>query len=162
MASENPTKRNYEPRELRLLNEWIDRFHSDKHVLTRVRLGAIRPELNLEGLTSSDLMMLGLHRRWADALIIEQHSKTVVEAKIVAQPVAVAQLELYAALINDTPELAEYRKLQTKLLLLCAVEDPVLTKIARDKGIEVSVYTPSWLNEYFSLLRARERRPPRS
>lgn len=158
---EDNKKRGYEPREMRLLAEWIARRPEGERIITRVRLGKIHPELNLEGLTSSDLKMLGLFRRWADALIIGPRTKTIVEAKIVSHPVAITQLALYAKLIDETPELEEFRHLETRKLLLCAVEDPALTSIAREQGVEVSVYTPSWLNDYFSSLRARERRPPR-
>lgn len=162
MATEPRAKRNYEPREMRFLAEWIALFHSHSQVMTRVRLGAIRPELNHEGLNASDLKMIGLFRRWADAVIITRSHKTIVEAKIVAHPVAIAQLQLYASLIDQTPELEEFRQLPTKLLMLVAVEDPALTKIARNAGIEVTMYVPSWLNEYFVLLDARHRRAPRT
>lgn len=162
MAAEPRAKRAYEPRELRLLSEWIAKFHSEKQVLTRVRLGAIRPDIDTSGLTTSDLMMLGLFRRWADAVIITPTHKTIIEAKIVAHPVAISQLQLYASLIDQTPELAEFRHLPTKLLMLVAVEDPPLTKIARNAGIEVTVYVPSWLDDYFAMLRPREKRAPRS
>ena len=44
--------------------------------------------------------------------------------------------------------------------LVIAVEDPLLTKIARDAGIKVIGFAPDWISGYVQSLAQRKQRAP--
>jgi len=85
----------------------------------------------------------------------------LIEAKLVATPGAIAQLELYGRLFPLTPELRHLASMRLELVLLVAVEDPVVTSMARERGMSVVVFHPPWVDDYLFELSHRHRRPPR-
>lgn len=151
-------KRRWQPREMQMVTEWLQRTQTGKRWQTRVRLGTPTPSTPTADMTVEERAMVGSWRRWADAIILEDDQVTLVEAAIRPQPGKISQLELYAMLFPHTPELAPWRSLPLHLLLLYAIEDPATTMLARQKGIKAVQYQPSWLPAYMQLLLPRERR----
>ena len=144
-----------------MLSEWLVKTQKDKRWMTRVRLGSPRPEVPLPTMSPEEVAMIGVWRRWADAVILEDDHVTIVEAAIRPDPGKISQLELYAMLFPHTPELSPWRGLPLTLILLYAIEDPATILLARQKGIRCIEYKPSWLPGYLEILMPRERRGSR-
>ncbi len=140
--------------------EWVVRTYPNALVRFRVDVGDLRPALDATGLTAAELRRLGRSRRWVDAMVVEPHVVHLVEGKIRLSPGALEQLELYRMLFPLTPELAHLRHLPLELHLVFAVEDPVLSAIARQRGVHVHIYSPPWVALYLAELSHRERRAP--
>ncbi len=152
--------RDWTPRESRLIAEWAIRTFPNGHVRFRVDLGNLKPALATTGLSPNELRALGRSRRWVDAMIVEPEVVHLAEAKIRLSPGALEQLELYRRLFPMTPELEHLRDRRLELHLVFAVEDPVLTAIARERGVKVHTFHPPWVDDYLALLLHGERRAP--
>lgn len=151
-------KRAWQPREMQMLAEWLAKFQHGKRWQMRVRLGSPNPSLIRPGMTPVERSMIGSWRRWADAIILEEHQVTIVESAIRAKPGKIGQLELYKLLFPHTPELQAWSSAKIQMQLLYAIEDPATTMLARNKGILCTEYRPLWLDAYLELLQPRERR----
>ena len=141
-----------------MLSEWLAKTQPGKRWLTRVRLGSPRSEVPFPTMSPEERTMIGVWRRWADAIILENDHVTLVEAAIRPQPGKISQLELYKMLLPQTPELEPWAKLPIEMILLYAIEDPATNALARQKGIRCIEYKPLWLDSYLQLLQPRERR----
>ena len=152
--------RRWQPRELRLVSEFLAQEYRDYPYQTHVRLGSIRPRVDGAFVGDEEVRMLGVFRRWADALVILPDRLVLIEAAIRPEPGDISMLELYERLIPNTPELAEHvGKPVEKVLLYCMPDDLLLT-LAREKGIQVRYFRPAWVEEYLKELYPRERRAP--
>jgi len=148
------------PRETRLISEWLaNEFPTIPHILN-VRLGAIRPAIEVEDLTPEELAMLGVKRRRADAIILFPAKNVLVECKIVPDIDVIARLELMRELVRLTPELGNRRKLPVECWILTAVDSPLFEAYAHAKDIRVFIYSPPWARRYIAELAGRKRRPP--
>jgi hypothetical protein len=146
---------------MQMLSEWLAKTQQGKRWMTRVRLGSPRSEYPRPDMSTEERAMIGVWRRWADAVILEGDAVTIVEAAIRPQPGKISQLELYALLLPQTPELESWSALPLHLILLYAIEDPATIALARRKGIRCIEYKPLWLDAYLQLLLPRERRGTR-
>lgn len=155
-------KRAWQEREMRMLVEWLEKTYPGARYYTRVRLGRPPAALILPGMTEEELAMVGIWRRWADGVVVLKDRLVLIEAAIRPDPGDISKIELYTYLLPHTPEFSEYAHLPIEKVLLYALEDPVLVKLARDKGIRTVYYSPPWLPEYMAILYPRERRAPLS
>lgn len=162
MASGGATQAPKQQRERRLLAEWLALRWPDARVQQQVRLGAYQPSISTSGLDRTEIKALGVWRRYADAIVYERSRLVLIEASIPADVGYVARLQLYKRLVPLTPELEEFRSLPVAMLYLCAIEDPIVTAIAREAGIAVEVYQPSWVAEFIGTLERNKQRPPKS
>lgn len=156
------TTRDWQPREQRLVAEFITDFYPDNESRTHVHLGSLQPRLRGQFSGETDARLVGVFRRWADALVFLPDRTVLIEGKILPQPGVIAQLNLYARLLPNTPELEEHRNKLIEKLLLCAVEDPQVTQLAREENIRVVVYRPKWIDAYLDVLYKREKTPSQS
>jgi len=140
--------------------EWVTQTWPAAIWKFRVDVGDLTPAMSATGLSAAELRKLGRSRRWVDAMVIEPRTVHLIEAKIRLEPGALEQLELYKELWPRTPEFAELVDRDLQLHLVYAVEDPVLTAIARRRGVQVHIYHPPWVDDYLALLQHRERRAP--
>ena len=154
--------RKWQPREQRMLSEFLAEHYPGVEYRLRVRLGKIQPRIETELLTDEERLNLGVFRRWADALVIQPDRLILIEAKIRPQPGVISQLQLYARLVPNTPELQEYLDRPLEMLLLYAIRDDLLIAMAREAGIKSRYYKPAWIDEYIAELYPRERRASRS
>ncbi len=152
--------RDWTPREMRLVAEWTVLNYAHAEIRFRVNVGDLSSALDQTGLTAAELRALGHSRRWVDAMVVEPTAVHLVEGKIRLVPGALEQIELYRALFPLTPELAHLRGRPLQLHLVFAVEDPVLTAIARSRGVLVHIFHPPWVDAYLAELSHRERRVP--
>ncbi len=144
------TRPQQQQRERRLLAEWLARRYPHDRVQQQVRLGAITPTIGTDGLSPGELAALGVFRRYADALIFLADRLILVEASIPPHPGYISQLALYRHLLPLTPELIAFRALPVEMVYLVAIEDPVVTALARDAGIKVEVFRPAWVLDYLA------------
>lgn len=156
----NPGKRDWQPRERRLVSEFCREFYPDDEIRFHVRLGSIPRRFKGKYLSEAEERLIGVWRRWADAVVFRPDRLVLIEAKIVPKPGVISQMEVYEELIPKTPEFAEHVHKPIEKLLLCAVEDPVVTRKARERDIRVVIFHPLWVDDYLEILFPRERRGP--
>lgn len=154
--------RDWTPRESRLVAEWAIQTYPHAGIRFRVDLGNLTPAIQGTNLTAAEARALGRSRRWVDAMVVEPNAVHLIEAKIRLSPGALEQLELYRRLFPLTPELKHLQHITPTLHLVFAVEDPVLSAIARERGVQVHIFRPPWVDEYLQQLLHRERRPPQA
>lgn len=145
-----------------MLAEYLATRWPQTRVLTRVRLGPVKPEGQDPTLTAEEQKLLGsVWRRWADAVLITDTELIVVEAKLIPDPRDVSQLELYLHLAAVTPELAEVRHLPRRGLLVFGVDDPFTSRLAAGHGLSVEIFRPSNWGAWLRSKRDREKRKTR-
>lgn len=148
--------------ELEMVGEWVSRTFPYARWQTNVRLGRIQPR-NADGqFTSEEKRMLGLWRRRIDCLVFLDDRLLLVEAILRADLGKVSVLKAYRKLIPQTPELAEYHHLPVQMVLLYAIEDPVLNVLAREEGILPIRFIPPGYDEWLQSLKPRHKRAPLS
>lgn len=152
--------RQWQPREMRMVSEFLAQEYPGFPYQTHVRLGSIRPRIEGEFVSDEESRMLGVFRRWADAIVFMPDRLLLIEAAIRPEPGDVSKLKLYERLIPNTPELAEYRDRPIEKMLLYCMPDDVLLVMAREEGIQVRYFRPAWVEEYLAELYPRERRAP--
>ncbi|MHC4397649.1 MAG: hypothetical protein ACYS1A_18555, partial [Planctomycetota bacterium] len=143
-------KRGWQPRELRLVSEYLAAYHPHGIKMERVRLGSIHPGFNTKGMDAATKRMFIQFNRWADAVVILPEKIVLIEVTIPPRPQKVAQLEMYEQLIPTTPEFELYLDRPIEKVLVMAVRDITVEQFARQKGIKVVVFRPKWINDYLS------------
>ena len=159
MAAKN---RGYTPWEIRMIGEWVATTFPDVQWETNVRLGSLTPRSELGQFTQEELGALGVWRRRVDTIVYLPDRLLLVEAVLRSHPGKVAMLQLYEALVPQTPELAAYSHLPVQKVLLFVIEDPTLTLLAQQQGILTIQFVPSFFDEWFAKLARRDQRAPRS
>ena len=157
--TKKPGKRDWQPREQRLVAEFIARFYSDYDSKTHVHLGSTPPRLRGKFISDEAARLVGVFRRWADALVFLPDRIVLIEGKILPRPGVISQLNLYEELLPKTPELAEHIGKPIEKVLVAAINDPVVTELARREGIRVQIFRPAWIDEYLKILHPWERTP---
>lgn len=153
--------RDYIPAERRLVSEWASQTYPTALKMFNLRVGAGQPTLADSGLSDAAWRgTVGNLRRFVDCLVVLPDHLLQVEAKIIARPDAVGQLLLYKQLIPHTPEIADIATLPIRSVLLCAIEDPAVTMMAKDHDIDVVVFHPEWVDQYLEAKAHRNRIPP--
>ena len=145
--------------EMRMVAEYIERTYPDDVVFMRLRLGSLVPDGPRPDLTKEEMAMLGVFRRWADAVVITPTELIVVEASLRSDTGDPSKLIVYGRLVPHTAELQEFSDRRLQLELVVAVEDPVVRQVAQELGIRCRVYEPKWFPQYLAQLHRRERRP---
>lgn len=146
------TNRKWEPREKRLVSEFCARYYEGHRVLTHVHLGSMPPRLRGKYALAEEEKMAGVWRRWADALIIMSDKVVIIEGKIKPEPGVISQISLYERIFPNTPEFKEHAHKPIEKIILCALEDPVTTQLAREQNIRVVVFRPLWVDDYLKKL----------
>lgn len=152
--------RRWTPWESSMVGEWARATFGDVKVQTNVRLGRVQPRASDGRYSEDELALLGVWRRFVDAIVYLPDRLLIVEATMRADPGKLAQLELYESLLNQTPELEPYRQLPKQLVLLYCIEDPAVNVLAERKGVLALRFVPSFFDEWWSKLRGRDQRAP--
>jgi len=153
-------KRSWQPRELRLVAEYLASRYTKENCYTRVRLGSTHPELELKALTEQERRMVGVWRRWADAVVITAKKVILIEAAIMPQPGDISLLKLYEYLFRFTPEFEDHKNKPLEKQLVYAIEDPLLLHLAAQEKIVVVKFRPDWIDDYLQVMYQREKRAP--
>lgn len=127
-----------------------------------LRLGPTPLTLGAPVVTPQIENYLRIFNRYADLVGITETEIQVVEAKMVAEPGALSQLQHYLDLIHYTPILRQYAGRNLVGVLLWAVNDAIIAQRAAAWGYRVIVYTPGWTQDYLNLKYFRRQRivPP--
>lgn len=137
-----------EPREQRLVAEWLVKEHPNARTLTRVKVGPVRPEAVEAFGTETGIRAMRPWQRWADAVVILQDEVLIIEGKLRGQPGAISQLKLYAQLFPQTPEFAAEKAKRIRKVLLTPWPDEDLQALAAAEGVEVVIFHPPWIEDY--------------
>lgn len=144
------------------MSSYIAWAYPYNQAMIRVRLGAIEPLIYPEELTPEDYAMLGIFRRWADAIVIQTNQLVLIEGAIRPNLGDISQLEGYRLLIPVTPELEKWKALPVKLELVAAIEDPVVSLMARNRGITFIKFTTPQTDDYIKQMLPRFQRAPQA
>jgi len=101
--------------------------------------------------------LLGVFRRWADAVVTMPDRIVLIEGKILPQLGVISQLKAYERMIPNTPEYREHATKPVEKVLVCAIEDPLITQLAREEGIRVVIFRPEWIEEYLKIVHPWEK-----
>ena len=116
-----------------------------------LRLGPTPLVANAPTITPAMEQMLRRFNRYADMVGITPTEIQVIEAKVVAEPGAISQLQHYIDLVYTTPLLQTYGNRRVQGVLLWAVDDAIVHQRAVAAGIRVVIFTPDWVQEYLNL-----------
>jgi hypothetical protein len=142
---------------MKLVTEWLQLTYPNDAYQTRVRLGSL--PLNMGALdtdTPEARLVHNAFARWADAVVFLPDRTLIVEAKLVAHPGALAQLELYQRLVPMSPYLNLRPDMPIESVLLYAKEDVIVSQLAREKGITLVQYDPPWVDEALQAISRRK------
>lgn len=132
--------------ESRLLSEFLAATFPKDRIVLRVRLHT--PSLDSRGvpLSPQEAKLLKNFSRWADALVIRPTDLILIEAEVLPSPGVISTLQLYKRLLQADTEYADVLHLPIRLMVVWGFGDPVLAQLARDQGLEVRLFSPSWLD----------------
>lgn len=148
--------------ETRLVSEYLAAHYGDRTTAQRVRVGRIPYELPTEGLSPSEIRALGIWRRWVDAVVWLDREVLLIEAGIRPDLGDVSKLEGYSHLFPMTPEFAEYADWPVRGMLLYAIDDPVIHRLAQPRGFTITIFCPAWVDGYLLESAPHLRRSPLS
>lgn len=137
--------RPYTLREKRLVAEFLAAKYPHAVTIQEPRLGPPAPLAPGVPATNFNNAIAGNARGYADALVIEPLTLTLVEGKIEPDVTSIAQLYLYSLLLPLTPELSQYKGRKVRTLAVWGMPQAVLSKVAEKFGVEVVVFTPPWV-----------------
>jgi hypothetical protein len=143
----------------KLLHEWSVMQPWQVPPMYELRLGPTPLSANAPVLTPQVEAMLRLFNRYADMVGIMPDEIQVIEAKMVAEPGAISQLQHYVDLVHTTPIVQQYAPRRVQGVLLFAVNDPIVAQRANAAGLRVVIFTPAWTQEYLNLKYFRRQRP---
>ena len=135
----------------RLLHEWSIMQPWDAPPIYELRIGPTPLVATSAAITPAIERMLRNFNRYADMIGVTPTELQVIEAKMVADPGAISQLQHYVDLVHTTPQLAPYTSRRVQGVLLFAVADPIVTQRAQQAGLRVIIFTPAWTQEYLNL-----------
>lgn len=147
--------------ETRFLSEWIAARHPNDRVQLQPRLGGLTPEIQVQGLSANELRMLGVWRRYPDAILFYDRSVTIVEASLKPEPGHLGHLLVYAKLFPLTPEFSDFKDYRVDRLAVWAMSDLATAAVAAQLGIQTEVFTPAWIGDVISGWQARHQRAAR-
>ncbi|MBF6606966.1 MAG: hypothetical protein IVW53_15470 [Chloroflexi bacterium] len=157
-ATDDTSVRRGQQVERRLVAEWLVARHGDDFYQQNVRLGSMPLEFANQDLDPMEAKLVhNAYARWADAIIFGRDKVTIVEAKIVAHPVALGQLRLYSRLLPFTPNVKIQPNASIEMLLLYAIADDMVLQLAREDGITLEQFHPDWVDMYIATRLARQR-----
>ena len=146
-----------EPRETRLVSEWLAREYPGEAVKTNLRVGVLPEIPEIPDLTWRERRALSPVRRYVDAAVFRDSEVILIEATIRADPGKLGQLMLYRDALPHTPELVKWRSCPVRAVLLSGIDDEFLRRVTEQADMRFEVYQPAWLLEYLLTLRIRDR-----
>jgi len=138
--------------------EWLMKTYPPGVWSTNVRVGRPRRELIVPGLRPEEVRMLRIYTGRADAIVLLPDKVAIVEAMIRSEPGKIQMLKTYARLFRMTEEFREHWEKPIGMVLLTPLDEPFITRMAREEGIRVVYYRPEWIITYIETLPGRLRR----
>lgn len=156
------TPRKWTPWEQRFVGEWVSRTFGDVEYRTNVRVGRVQPRAADGTYTAEEERLLGVWRRFVDAIVILPDRLLLVEAGMREDPGKLSQLKLYERLLPQTPELQEHLHLRVQKIILYCIQDTAVDALAIEEDVTPILYVPTFFDEWFSKLAPRKQRAPRN
>lgn len=144
--------------ETRFLSEYLAARWSGARILLQPRVGLINPEGESKNLSWAELRMLGVWRRYPDAVCITPRRVTIIEATLKPDPSKISLIQLYRELWLTTEDYVEFRSLPVDLLLVWTLPDTATEALAHRSGVAVEVWRPAWVDDWLQSLTPRARR----
>ena len=136
------------PASTRLLNEWSLLQPWVAGPWYELRLGPTPLVGGGVSVTPEMEARLRAFNRYSDLVGVTATELWVVEAKMVADPGALSQLQHYVELVYSSPVYAQYPQKVVQGILLWAVDDPIIHTRAAAYGFRVEVFAPDWVQTY--------------
>ena len=155
--------RRWNPREMRLVSEYLAENYPHAVTMQRVRLGTVPEELIIPGMEEAEIRMLTVYKRYADALVILPDELILIEAAILPDLGDISKLLAYEILLYNTPELKEYLDRPVTKQLVYAIRDDLIVMLAHRSGIVPVQFSPPWIKDYLKELYGyvqKKRRAP--
>jgi len=135
--------------EARYVSEYVLLKFPDDIVQFRCPLGRV-PESMIKELGLAKAV--GAYRPYrpeVDALVITDTHVVLVEGKIFKVMDGLSKLPIYRSLVKETPELDLYKNFPTRAILVTPKRPTVYGGVAREQSIEIDLFMPDWLEEYY-------------
>jgi len=133
-------KKKYRSWEREFAYEYMDKFYKEYPKWFKIEVGKLPP--------GKENVIYTKVRRWADCILLDNDHIVIFEFKMIAKPGVVSQILLYKDLFKETPEFRRYHEWPVKLKIVCAKIDEHTERLAKEHGIEVEVYRPSFYDEW--------------
>jgi len=135
-----PEKKPYVRWEDKMIREWILKAHPNNLAFKHAKVG--------KDPTGPNAKYMLCCKRYPDIIFKDGNEIFIVEAKMKPEVGALSQLELYMQLFPETPMFTEWKDLKVFGILLTAMPDKQLTKLAEKYAIEHIVFRPSFMQEW--------------
>jgi hypothetical protein len=135
--------------EQRYVSEYVLKYYPTDIVKYRCPLGSVPGMWVKEMGMGRAVRAYRPYRPECDAAIITADEVIVIEGKIMKVLDGLAKLPIYRMLIPESPEFYEYRNLPVRAVLVTPKEPQWEKRVAKEFDIEVVIFTPDWLKEYY-------------
>jgi len=128
------------PLEEEMLVKYLAKRFKGTEIHTHVRLGS-PPQISIPGLDPEKarrMAMPGLPE--IDAIVIENGSVYMIEAKVAKEWENLGKMLIYRALLPETPGWEDVDVSKIKPLLVMAKASPLLLEVAKRFGVDVDTY----------------------
>jgi len=136
---------------------YVSQYLADKYptaiVMHRVPMGDIPEELKQAVGAIAATQWFRPSRPVADAIAITPTHLVLIEGKIFDPNRAIGQLLFYSRLIDFTPELAPYKDLPRIYQVVTAREPPWASHAQEFTDVQIIVYAPDWIQDYYEHLQ---------
>jgi len=141
--------RKWEPREMRMMADYLLTKHPKARHLTRVRLGPlprVSPEFEAMGI-GPQVYTVGLH--WADGLALYPDKTLLFECKIKLQSTALGQILTNRRLFYKTDMFRDRWHLPLEPWVIYAYPDREVLEMLDINNIKHEQFRPSYIEEYY-------------
>jgi hypothetical protein len=142
----------------KLRTEWESKYVSE-YVLQKYPHDEVQFRCPLGKVPESMIKELGLskatgayrpYRPEVDARVITDDALVLIEGKIFKVMDGLSKLPVYRSLVKETPELELYKNFPVRAVLVTPKELTWGANIAVEQNIEVELFLPGWLDEYYA------------
>ncbi len=147
MSSLNPPK--ISRPETRFIGEYVAAKFTGLPVALGYPLGPEVATVSRELPIASRLRHSRPWRPEVDAVVWRNGVLLLIEAKLSEYLFGLAKLPLYKALVATTPELEAWRSWEVRMRLVVPRAKAWVEQMAEAAGVEIDLYEPPWITEYW-------------
>jgi hypothetical protein len=140
-----------------LLQQWAALKYPQYHLYEQMRLGPTSSTLVGVQVSPALEAMLRVNNWYADGVIALPNEVLFVESKMQSTPGAISQVKFYVREGMRTPALQNLMAIPFVPVVLFAESDNDVNMFARQEGVRVEIYTPSWISDYLTQVQFRNR-----
>lgn len=151
------TKKIFENRDMKLVEDYIDQHYPGRIKWLHVRLETLRDQLQFPGMVEEEKRIVSVFKRYADAVILDGGKLILIEGAVMPDLGDVSKLLGYEKPLRQTPEFKQYHDFPVEKQLVLAGEDKVSEELAEEHGVKVIYFKPDWVENYLMEARLRTR-----